>query len=131
VLRGLHFQIRKPQGKLVTVLRGSVLDVVVDVRIGSPSFGRHVAIELDDETRRQIWVPRGLAHGFLVLSESADFFYKCDELYSPTDEVVLRWNDPQLAIAWGCQSPKLSARDSAGRTLSELNELLPHYEDDS
>jgi dTDP-4-dehydrorhamnose 3,5-epimerase len=125
VLRGLHFQTRKPQGKLVTVLRGSVLDVAVDVRSGSPSFGKHVAVELNDETRRQVWIPRGFAHGFLVLSEFADFFYKCDEVYSPADEVVLRWDDPQLAIGWGCQSPILSPRDRAGRTLAELNDLLP------
>jgi dTDP-4-dehydrorhamnose 3,5-epimerase len=129
VLRGLHFQVRKPQGKLLTVLRGSVLDVIVDVRVGSPSFGKHIAIELNDETRRQVWVPRGLAHGFLVLSEFADFFYKCDELYNAADELVLRWNDPNLAIGWGCQSPKLSPRDSAGRTLSELHDLLPPYQD--
>lgn len=131
VLRGLHLQAAKPQGKLVTVLRGAVLDVVVDVRRGSPSFGRHAAIKLDDETRRQIWIPRGLAHGFLVLSEFADFFYKCDEYYSPADEIVLRWNDPQLAIEWGCESPQLSARDSAGATLSELIDRLPHYRDDA
>lgn len=131
VLRGLHFQFRKPQGKLVTVLRGSVLDVAVDVRLGSPSFGKHVAVEINDQNRRQVWIPHGLAHGFLVLSEFADFFYKCDEYYSPADEVALRWNDPQLAIGWGCQSPTLSARDSAGRMLSELNDLLPHYQDHS
>lgn len=131
VLRGLHFQIRKPQGKLVTVLCGAVLDVVVDVRIGSPTFGMHAAIELADATHRQVWIPPGVAQGFLVLSEFADFFYKCDELYSPADELVLRWNDPQLGIKWGCQSPKLSARDSAGRTLSELKDLLPHYKNNS
>jgi len=131
VLRGLHYQFGRPQGKLVSVLRGRVLDVIVDIRLGSPSFGKHVAIEIDDEARRQIWIPRGLAHGFLVLSEFADFFYKCDEYYSPADEVVLRWNDPQLAIAWGCQSPTLSARDSAGRLLSELRDRLPHYRDQS
>ena len=90
-LRGLHFQHPKAQGKLVTVLRGAVRDVVVDVRVGSPTFGKHVAVDLDDENRRQLFVPRGFAHGFAVLSESADFFYKCDELYSPADERVLRF----------------------------------------
>jgi dTDP-4-dehydrorhamnose 3,5-epimerase len=129
-LRGLHFQSKKPQGKLVTVLRGSVLDVVVDIRLGSPSFGHHVAIELNGETHRQLWVPRGLAHGFLTLSDSAEFFYKCDEQYNPADEVVLRWNDPQLAIEWGCQSPILSARDRAGRMLSELHDQLPRRQDE-
>jgi dTDP-4-dehydrorhamnose 3,5-epimerase len=128
VLRGLHFQAKKPQGKLVTVLHGAVLDVVVDIRVGSPTFGVHIAIELNDENRRQVWVPRGLAHGFLVLSESADFFYKCDNPHSPADEVVLCWNDPALAVQWGCQSPTLSPRDRSGRTLAELKDLLPHYQ---
>jgi dTDP-4-dehydrorhamnose 3,5-epimerase len=127
VLRGLHFQNPKPQGKLVTVLRGAVLDVAVDVRAGSPTFGRHVAVELNEDNRRQFWVPRGFAHGFVVRSETADFFYKCDELYSPKDEVVLRWNDPQIAIAWDCEAPKVSARDSEGRNLAQLDGLLPRY----
>ncbi|MGH7489426.1 MAG: dTDP-4-dehydrorhamnose 3,5-epimerase, partial [bacterium] len=83
VLRGLHFQNPKPQGKLVTVLRGSVLDVAVDVRVGSPTFGASVCVELDDENRRQFWIPRGFAHGFVARSETADFFYKCDESHSP------------------------------------------------
>lgn len=127
VLRGLHFQSPRLQGKLVTVLRGRVLDVAVDVRIGSPTFGRHVAVELNDENRRQFWVPRGFAHGFVVLSESADFFYKCDEFYSPADEVVLRWNDPALGIRWGSDAPTLSARDREGCTLAELDGRLPRY----
>ena len=101
VLRGLHLQNPKTQGKLVTVLRGRVLDVAVDVRVGSPTFGRHVAVELSEENRRQLWVPRGFAHGFVVLSETADFFYKCDELYSPSDEIVVRWNDPALGHLLG------------------------------
>jgi dTDP-4-dehydrorhamnose 3,5-epimerase len=128
VLRGLHIQNPRPQGKLVTVLRGSVLDVAVDVRAGSPTFGRHVAIELNGENRRQLWVPRGFAHGFVVRSETADFFYKCDEFYSPANEHVLRWNDPQLAIDWGCDSPIVSPRDSDGVTLEHLAERLPQYE---
>jgi len=127
VLRGLHFQNPRPQGKLVTVLRGCVLDVAVDMRAGSPTFGRHVAVELNEDNRRQLWVPRGFAHGFVVRSESADFFYKCDELYSPSDEIVLRWNDPQLGIDWGCAAPKVSARDGEGRKLAELDGLLPLY----
>jgi dTDP-4-dehydrorhamnose 3,5-epimerase len=127
-LRGLHFQNPKPQGKLVTVLRGSVLDVAVDVRIGSPTFGQHVSVELNDDNRRQFWIPRGLAHGFIVRSDTADFFYKCDEFYSPADESVLRWNDPALGIDWACKSPILSARDSEARDLAELNGKLPRFE---
>jgi dTDP-4-dehydrorhamnose 3,5-epimerase len=127
-LRGLHFQNPKPQGKLITVLRGSVLDVAVDIRVGSPTFGQHVIVELNDENRRQFWIPPGFAHGFLVQSEIADFFYKCDEIYSPTHEHVLRWNDPQLGIEWGNDSPLLSRRDSEGRTLAELDGVLPKYE---
>jgi dTDP-4-dehydrorhamnose 3,5-epimerase len=127
VLRGLHFQNPKPQGKLVTVLRGAALDVAVDVRAGSPTFGRHVAVELSDENYRQFWVPRGFAHGFIVRSESADFFYKCDEFYSPAEELVLRWDDPQLGIDWGCATPQLSARDGQGRSLSQLAGELPCY----
>jgi dTDP-4-dehydrorhamnose 3,5-epimerase len=128
VLRGLHIQNPRPQGKLVTVLRGSVLDVAVDVRAGSPTFGRHVAVELNGENRRQLWVPRGFAHGFVVRSETADFFYKCDEFYSPANEHVLRWNDPQLAIDWGCDSPIVSPRDSDGVTLEHLAGRLPQHQ---
>jgi dTDP-4-dehydrorhamnose 3,5-epimerase len=127
-LRGLHFQHPKAQGKLVTVLRGAVRDLVVDVRVGSPTFGKHVAVDLDDENRRQLFVPRGFAHGFAVFSESADFFYKCDELYSPADEKVLRWNDPGLGIDWGIEDPILSARDKEGRALAELADMLPRFE---
>lgn len=126
VLRGLHLQNPKSQGKLVTVLRGKVLDVAVDVRIGSPTFGRHVSVVLTDDNRRQFWVPRGFAHGFVVLSETADFFYKCDEFYSPEDETVVLWNDPDLAIKWGVDAPTLSARDSAGRRLADIA-TLPKY----
>lgn len=128
VLRGLHIQNPRSQGKLVTVLRGCVLDVAVDARVGSPTFGRHVAVELSDENHRQFWVPRGFAHGFVVRSQSADFFYKCDELYSPADELVVQWSDPQLGIDWGCASPKVSARDAQGRPLAELAARLPRYE---
>jgi dTDP-4-dehydrorhamnose 3,5-epimerase len=127
-LRGLHFQNPKPQGKLVTVLRGAVRDVVVDVRVGSPTLGKHVAVDLDDENRRQVWAPRGLAHGFVVRSESADFFYKCDEFYSAADEKVLRWNDPDLSIDWGVDAPLVSPRDSEGRSLAQLEGLLPRFE---
>jgi dTDP-4-dehydrorhamnose 3,5-epimerase len=127
VLRGLHLQNPKAQGKLVTVLRGCVLDVAADVRRGSPTFGRHVAVELSEDNRRQLWVPRGFAHGFVVRSETADFFYKCDEVYSPADEIVIRWNDPQLGIDWGTQTPSLSARDAQAPLLAEIARP-PEYE---
>jgi len=123
-LRGLHFQWPKAQGKLVTVLRGAVRDVAVDLRVGSSTFGKHIAVDLDDENRRQFWVPRGFAHGFVVQSESADFFYKCDEFYSPADEKVLRWEDPALGIDWDVADPILSARDSKGFTLQQMSEIL-------
>jgi len=127
VLRGLHIQNPKPQGKLVTVLKGAVVDVAVDVRVGSPTFSRHVKVELNDENRRQFWVPRGFAHGFLVLSESADFFYKCDDLYSPADELVLKWDDPALGIDWGVSAPEVSPRDRAGHHLADLKASLPRF----
>src|ERR1700749_5156007 len=123
VLRGLHLQNTETQGKLVSALRGRVLDVAVDVRVGSPNFGRHVAVELSDENRRQLWVPRGFAHGFVVLSELADFFYKCDDLYSPKDEIVVRWNDPVIGIHWMVENPSLSAKDAAAPLLSETRNL--------
>ncbi len=127
VLRGLHLQHPLTQGKLVSVLRGRVLDVAVDVRRGSPTFGRHVAVELSDENRRQLWVPRGFAHGFAVLSDSADFAYKCDNIYSPKDEIVVRWNDPEIGINWGVENPSLSERDSCAPLLKEIRNL-PAYE---
>jgi dTDP-4-dehydrorhamnose 3,5-epimerase len=127
VLRGLHLQNPGAQGKLVTVLQGRVLDVAVDVRLGSPTFGRHIAVELSDQNRRQLWVPRGFAHGFLVLSETADFFYMCDAPYSSADEIATFWNDPALGINWGVEKPSLSARDAVARPLAE-SENLPSYE---
>lgn len=123
VLRGLHLQNPSTQGKLVSALRGRVLDVAVDVRIGSPNFGRHVAVELSEENRRQLWVPRGFAHGFAVLSESADFFYKCDDLYSPKDEISVRWDDPAMGINWGLANPSLSEKDAAAPLLAEVKNL--------
>ncbi len=123
VLRGLHLQNPFPQGKLVTALRGKVLDVAVDVRVGSPNFGRHVAVELSEENRRQLWVPRGFAHGFVVLSETADFFYKCDESYSPKDELSIRWNDPAIGINWGVETPSLSAKDANAPLLADVKNL--------
>lgn len=128
VLRGLHFQDPNAQGKLVTVLRGSVLDVAVDLRVASPTFGQHVSAELNDQNHCQFWIPRGFAHGFLVLSEIVDLLYKCDDFYSPQDEVVLRWNDPNLGIHWACTEPIVSARDRDGLSLAQIRERLSHSE---
>ncbi|MDL2210517.1 dTDP-4-dehydrorhamnose 3,5-epimerase [Desulfovibrio sp. OttesenSCG-928-O18] len=113
ILRGLHFQRTFPQGKLVSVSRGSVFDVAVDIRKGSPTFGQWYGAELTEENQHQMWVPPGLAHGFCVCSESADFSYKCTEYYHPEDEGSIRWNDPDLAIVWPVADPILSAKDLA------------------
>jgi dTDP-4-dehydrorhamnose 3,5-epimerase len=123
VLRGLHLQNPSTQGKLVSAMGGLVLDVAVDVRVGSPNFGRHVAVELSEDNRRQMWVPRGFAHGFTVLSETADVFYKCDNAYSPQDEIVVRWDDPAIGIQWGVDRPSLSSRDAAAPLLAEVRNL--------
>jgi dTDP-4-dehydrorhamnose 3,5-epimerase len=123
VLRGLHLQNPRPQGKLVGVMRGCVLDVAVDVRVGSPTFGKHIAVELSDNNFRQLWIPRGFAHGFTVLSETADFYYKCDALYSPADEITIRWNDPALNIDWRTSTPSLSERDAAAPLLENIDRL--------
>jgi dTDP-4-dehydrorhamnose 3,5-epimerase len=118
VLRGLHYQLRRPQGKLVRVVRGAVFDVAVDLRRSSPTFGRWYGIELSEDNHRELWVPPGLAHGFQVLSETADFLYKTTEFYAPEDERCIAWNDPALAIAW-CQgaAPIVSAKDAAAGGL--------------
>ncbi len=117
-LRGLHYQIQHPQGKLVQVLSGKILDVVVDLRKSSPSFGRWVSFELSDETCRQVYVPPGCAHGFYVLSESADFTYKCTDYYFPEHERTLLWNDPALGIEWPLtEEPLLSNKDRDGVPL--------------
>jgi dTDP-4-dehydrorhamnose 3,5-epimerase len=123
VLRGLHLQNPRAQGKLVSVISGRVLDVAVDVRVGSPTFGRHVAVELSDDNGIQFYMPRGCAHGFIVLSENADFLYKCDDYYSPQDEIVVRWNDPALGIDWRISEPLLGARDAAAPLLADVPRL--------
>lgn len=120
VLRGLHFQKTRPQGKLVRVSRGAVYDVAVDIDPKSPTFGRHVGVELSDANHRQIWIPPGYAHGFCVLSEEADFEYKCTDLYFPEDEGGLIWNDPDVAIAWPISAPRLSDKDTRNPTLREM-----------
>ncbi|RKJ98327.1 dTDP-4-dehydrorhamnose 3,5-epimerase [Alicycliphilus denitrificans] len=120
VLRGLHYQVQQPQGKLVRVVRGAVWDVAVDIRRNSPSFGRWVGAELSEDNQRQLWVPPGFAHGFVVLSESADFLYKTTDYYAPQHERCITWNDAQLAIAWPyAGEPVLSAKDQAGKPLAE------------
>ncbi len=126
VLRGLHLQNPRGQGRLVTALRGSILDVAVDVRRGSPTFGRHVAVELSEKNLRQLWIPRGFAHGFAVLSDGADVFYKCDEFHSPSDEIEIFWNDPQLGIDWPFSEPVLSDRDASAPLLKDV-QSLPSY----
>lgn len=113
VLRGMHFQREHPQGKLVWVTRGAVFDVVADVDLASPTFGRHVAVELSDENHRQLWVPPGYAHGFCVLSDEADFAYACTDVYRPGDEAGIRYDDPTLGIAWPVVELILSEKDAA------------------
>jgi dTDP-4-dehydrorhamnose 3,5-epimerase len=125
-LRGLHFQEPRAQGKLVQVLRGSVFDVAVDVRRGSPRFGKWVGLELSEAVPRQLWIPPGFAHGFCVLSDSADFFYKCTELYAPEAERAIAWNDPAIGIRWPVDRPLLSAKDQAAPRL-EVAPVLPEY----
>jgi dTDP-4-dehydrorhamnose 3,5-epimerase len=120
VLRGLHYQSPNPQGKLVYVVCGSVWDVAVDIRPGSPTFGRWVGIELSDAAPRQVYIPAGFAHGFSVLSERADFVYKCTAYYSPADEHALLWSDPDLAIDWKTDAPIVSAKDRQGGRLRDL-----------
>ncbi len=129
VLRGLHFQKGKyAQSKLVRVVKGKVLDVAVDIRKGSPTFGKYVAVELTEDNHRQFFVPRGFAHGFVVLSEEAVFQYKCDNLYAPTEEGALAWNDPDIGIDWGVSADKilLSAKDMVHPCLKDSTELFDY-----
>ena len=123
VLRGLHYQVRQPQGKLVRVTQGAVFDVAVDVRRGSTTFGRWVGVELTADNQRQLWLPAGMAHGFVVLSESADFLYKATDYYAPEHERCIAWNDTDIGIDWplaahGIIEPLLSAKDRAGVPLA-------------
>ncbi|EKH6432568.1 TPA: dTDP-4-dehydrorhamnose 3,5-epimerase [Klebsiella oxytoca] len=120
VLRGLHFQTQNPQGKLVRVVRGEVFDVAVDIRPQSPTFGKWEGVVLSEENKTQFWIPPGLAHGFLVLSDIADFEYKCTDYYNPAFEGCLLWNDSDIGIAWPDSSPLLSEKDKKGKLLKEL-----------
>ncbi|MDB6157238.1 MAG: dTDP-4-dehydrorhamnose 3,5-epimerase [Gammaproteobacteria bacterium] len=122
VLRGIHYQLRRPQGKLVRVVRGAVFDVAVDLRRSSPTFGQWVGAELTQDNHHMLWVPPGFGHGFVVLSESAHFLYKCTDFYAPEDEHAIAWNDPDLKVDWRLPAggqPILSARDSAAKWFRE------------
>jgi len=128
VLRGLHYQLQQPQGKLVRVVCGSVFDVAVDIRKGSPTFGQWAGAELSGDNHRQLYVPPGFAHGFCVLSESADFLYKCTDYYAPQDEHGIRWNDPDIGIDWPGEDFTISDKDAGNGLLRELDDKLPRYE---
>jgi len=130
-LRGLHYQLRHPQGKLVMVVCGTIFDVAVDIRKGSPTFGKWLGIHLSSEDHRQIYIPEGFAHGFCVLSEQADVIYKCTDVYTPGDEYGIRWNDAQLAIGWPVQHPVLSEKDAGHPLLAQQGEeRLPSWKGD-
>ena len=130
VLRGLHYQLKQPQGKLVRVTAGEVFDVAVDIRCGSPTFGQWHGVVLSGENHRQYYVPPGFAHGFVVLSETADFLYKCTEYYSPDDEGAVAWNDSAVGIEWPITEVSLSQKDSAAQSLADIPpEQLPKYKD--
>ena len=123
VVRGLHFQRGdKAQGKLIRVISGEILDVAVDLRKGSPTYGRHVRIPLTSDKKRWAWIPRGFAHGFAVLSETATFCYKCDNYYAPEAEGGVLWNDPRIGIDWGVAEPLVSAKDAKNPALAELSD---------
>ncbi len=126
-LRGLHFQEPNAQGKLVMVLTGRVFDVAVDVRLGSPRFGQWVGLELSDENHYQLWIPEGFAHGFCVLSDSADFFYKCTSQYCPETELIVRYDDPAIGVDWPDVEPNLSQKDMAAPLLTDVA-VLPAFE---
>lgn len=128
ILRGLHAQSPNPQGKLVRCIEGRVWDVAVDVRLGSPTFGKHVAMELSDENFHQLYVPPGLLHGFCVLSEAAQIEYKCTGVYDPAADFGVRWNDPELAVPWPIDAPLLSEKDANAPLLAEVRDRLVPYE---
>jgi len=129
VLRGLHYQLRTPQAKLCRVVQGEVLDIAVDIRVGSPTFGKWVGVILSAENHLQIYIPKGFAHGFAVRSETADFLYKCSDYYDAGDDRGVRWNDPQIGIDWQTPSPILSEKDKRYLPLSQVpQEQLPRYQ---
>lgn len=126
-LRGLHAQLKRPQAKLVRCVEGSIWDVAVDVRVGSPTFGRWVGAELSAETGQQIYVPPGFVHGFAVLSPSAQVEYKCSDFYAADDQLAVRWDDPDLGVEWPVRNPLLSDKDRAAPLLKDLMHVLPRY----
>lgn len=128
-LRGLHYQLKHPQGKLVYVIAGEILDIAVDIRKGSPTFGRWTGTLLTDKNKRQLFIPEGFAHGFCVLSEIADVIYKCTDLYTPGDEYGILWSDPTIDIVWPVENPGLSEKDAKSPRLGDVpEEHLPIYE---
>ena len=127
VLRGLHYQLNHPQGKLIWVLSGKVFDVAVDIRKGSPTFGQWVSFELSGEKLQQVYIPPGFAHGFCVLSDSADFMYKCTDFYTPDDEQGILWNDPEINIDWPGNDFLISEKDAMNKILHEMTENLPEF----
>ena len=127
VLRGLHYQLNSPQGKLVHVARGAVFDVAVDIRTGSPHFGEWFGIELNDDNLKSLWVPPGFAHGFCVLSDFADVTYKCTDLYDGKDDRGIVWNDPRISIRWPTETPIVSQKDAGYEGLSESRADLPRF----
>ena len=131
VLRGLHYQLTRPQGKYVTALRGEIFDVAVDIRRGSPTFGRWYGVTLSGDDPHYLWIPPGYAHGFCVLSDEADFVYKCTDVYVPSDERSVRWDDPTIGIEWPHPDPIVSDRDRAARPLAEMERDLPVYMPDA
>jgi dTDP-4-dehydrorhamnose 3,5-epimerase len=127
-LRGLHYQLLHPQAKLCRVVEGQALDVILDVREGSPHFGKWTSVVLRAEDHNQIYVPTGFAHGFLALSDTVQFLYKCSDFYDPQDEYGVLWSDPEIKIQWGIESPVVSEKDSKLRTLAAMpKECLPRY----
>lgn len=126
-LRGLHCQLQQPQGKLVRCVRGAIFDVAVDIRVGSPRFGKWAAFELTEDNFRQVYIPEGFAHGFLVLSDVAEVEYKCTDFYHPASELSILWKDPDLAIPWPRQNPVLSEKDRQAPRLKDVMGRLPLY----
>lgn len=127
VLRGLHYQLEEPQGKLVRVVSGAVFDVAVDIRKRSPTFGQWVSVELSEENHKQVYIPPGFAHGFCVLSDSADVIYKCTSYYAPDDEHGILWNDPQIDIRWPGKDFLVSEKDASNELLCDMQDYLPAY----
>lgn len=127
-LRGLHAQYTLPQAKLVRVVRGEILDVAVDIRRGSPTFGKWIGIRLCEDNHRALFIPRGFLHGFWVLSDTADVEYKCDNYYDPEGQITVRWDDPDIGICWPAAPPLLSDKDRCAPRLEELDHLLPAYD---